>query len=173
MNVVFVEHFFSLYFHYLHQTTLLRESLEVGILKPIPPVNVVFWPYVDFFTGILGSWLPWIWWVLPGVWTFGNFTDWLAGRLFILYWLFLFITLFEVTIFAFPVTKAGFWLGFTACERFLFFCSSAYFYLLAFASSANLRATVLAIFLICWCLLFIQPRKLKCFWLDFKGLVLL
>lgn len=114
---------------YFFQTTLRRESFEVGILTPIPFVNVLFGPSIDFFTVISGNWFVWIWWLLFGVWTFGNFTDWvLTERLFVLYWLFLLITLFEATILLFPVTNAGFWFVFTAWERFLFFWVYISFY---------------------------------------------
>jgi hypothetical protein len=61
----------------------------------------------------------------------------------------------------FPVVKAGLEPGFTVVDLFLFFWSSNYFAFYYLALSANLNATVLAIFLICCCRLFKHPRKLK------------
>lgn len=129
--------------------------------------------YIDRLTEMSGSWLPWIWLLLFGVCTFGNFTDWFAALLLgALNWLLRLIILFDATILLFPVTKAGFRFWFTAWDLLRFFWST-YLVFYYFASSASRKATVLAIFLICWCLLFRQPRKLKFLDVDFAALVLL
>jgi hypothetical protein len=111
--------------------------------------------------------------LLFGVCTFGNFTDWFVALLLgALNWLLRLMMLFDATILLFPVIKAGFWFWFTAWDLLRFFWSTylVFYYL---ASSASRKATVLAIFLICWCLLFRQPRKLKFLDVDFAALVLL
>lgn len=165
---------FVLFTQVLVQTILLLESLEVGTLTPTLLVAVLLATSIDLLTEISGSWFDWIWLLLFGVWTFGNFTDWFVLRLLLaLYWLLRLMMLFDTTILLLPVTNAGFWFGFTAWERFLFFCCSNYFVFSYFASSASLKATVLAIFLICWCLLLRQPKKLKFLEFGFAAFVLL
>lgn len=155
------------------QTILLLESFEVGIRVATLFVAVLLAPYIDRFTETSGIWVVWIWLLLFGVCTFGSFTDWFVARLLAPYWLFLFMMLFEATILLLPVTNAGFWFWLTAWERLRFFCWSVSFAFSSFASSANLKATVFAIFLICWCLLLRQPKKLKFLEVDFAGLFLL
>ncbi len=110
-------------------TILLLESFDVGTLVGILFDWILFVVYIDLLIEVsgIGIWFVCIWLLLFGVCTFGNFTDWLVALLFPLYWLFLFITLFDATILLFPVTNAGFWFWFTAWERFLFFCCSSSF----------------------------------------------
>jgi len=154
------------------QTTRLLESFEVGIRTPTLWVAELVVASIDLLTEISGIWPGWIWLLLFGVWTLGSLTDWFVALLLPLYWLLRFITLFDATILLFPVTN-GFVPWLTACETFRFFCCSSYLAFSSFASSASLRATVFAIFLICWCRLFKQPKKLKFLDVDFAAFVLL
>ena len=151
-----------------HHTTLLRESFEVGIrVAMLFPGVLVLVTYIERFTEMSGNWLVfcWIWLELFGVCTFGSFTDWFVALLFggLETWFGRVIKLFETTVLLFPVMKAGFKFGLIAWERLRFFCWSVYLAFYYLASSASLKATVLAIFRICWCLLFEQPKKLKFF----------
>jgi hypothetical protein len=78
--------------------------------------------YIDRLTEMSGSWLPWIWLLLFGVCTLGNFTDWFVALLLgALNWLFLLMILFDATILLFPVRKAGFWFWLTAWDLLRFF----------------------------------------------------
>lgn len=70
----------------------------------------------------------------------------------------------EIFLVVLPATNAGFvFTLFTAVDLLRVLCSSNSFAFYYLVLSASLNATAFAIFLICCCLLFKQPKKLKFF----------